>query len=67
MAPEQIDNSNMWQLLEGEYVQGAGGRIDGPAIVRIHEYLEQNLLLVQFGGKKVQVKSLNFPAAVKTK
>lgn len=57
----------MWRLNENERLIGINGSIDGPATVRVTEYPEQGLLLVQSGAKKVQVDGLDFAGAVTKK
>ncbi|MGB9911147.1 MAG: hypothetical protein ACPLKP_00930 [Microgenomates group bacterium] len=66
MSPEQIPGTNMWALSEGEYVEGEGGKVVGPAVVRVEEF-ETNegiLSLVQSGEQKIQLLGC-FPDVVK--
>jgi len=46
-------------------VEGAGGVIKGPKIVRVHEFPDQKKLLVQAGPVSVEVDGTDFEAAVK--
>jgi len=57
----------MWKLLPGEYVNGPGGLIEGPKIVRVWEYPDEQKLLVQSGSLKVEVEGSDFSLAVKSK
>lgn len=65
MPPDHI-NSNLWELREGETVEGAGGVIKGPKIVRVHEFPDQGKLSVQAGPISVEVDGSDFEAAVKS-
>lgn len=65
MPPDHID-SNLWELHEGETVEGPGGVIKGPKIVRVHEFPEVKKLSVQAGAVSVEVDGLDFKAAVKS-
>jgi len=64
MPPDHLA-SNFWELREGETVEGAGGVIKGPKIVRVHEFPDQKKLLVQAGPVSVEVDGTDFEAAVK--
>lgn len=67
MTPEQIGNTNMWRLLEGEYVEDARGTIEGPALVRVH-YSEEGHIWVQGPrGNNIytNTKAANFESIVK--
>ena len=65
--PEQILGTNMWQLFDNEFVEGAGGRIDGPTVLRIHLFDNHKMMFVQSGNKKIELPGENFELQVKTK
>lgn len=65
MSPEQIGNSNMWILYEGESVVGSGGEIKGPVTVRVSEFPDDRKILVQAGKIKVEVDRSDFETVVK--
>lgn len=64
MPPEHIDG-DLWELSKGETVEGTGGVIKGPKIVRVHEFPEVGKLSVQAGPVSIEVDGLDFKAAVK--
>jgi len=68
MAPESL-GSNFWQLGPDEKVSGEGGTIEGPKIVRVHEFDDKGkaLLMVQAGDEKVTVNGSDFKAVVQKK
>ena len=67
MPPEHL-SSNMWKIPDGEYVEGIGGRIDGPKIVRITTYSDPPAILVQSGKLKVEIQgTIDFSTATKKK
>lgn len=70
MPPRELAGG-FWFIPEGEYVKGPGGRIDGPAQVRVHEFPDLNKLSIQGTanqkGVQIEVNGLDFPSAVKQK
>lgn len=36
----------MWELFDDEFVEGIGGRVDGPTFVRVSEFLDSDELKV---------------------
>lgn len=58
MPPDHIA-SNFWELREGETVEGAGGVIKGPKIVRVHEF-DNGKVLVQSGPISIEVAESYF-------
>lgn len=70
MTPEHI-SGDLWKMLQGEYVVGKTGageevRLDGPLIVKAHEFEGHGFLLIQTGNQKVQVEGTYLPSVVKT-
>lgn len=66
MSPKEIIGTNMWELFPGELIEGKGGEIRGPAIVRVEEieFGGETLTLVQLGHQKIEVVG-KFPDVVK--
>lgn len=59
MAAQRIGNSNMVKLEKGERVSGAGGEVEGPAIVRVHTFGGQiNAVRVQAGEKEIEIEGI---------
>ena len=65
MAPRHISGT-LWELLDGEFVEGPGGRIDGPYPVRIQEFEHRGRRFYSVQGKerKVQVEGPDFESTV---
>lgn len=67
MPPENFIG-NMWKIPDDEYIEGIGGRIDGPKIVRITTYSNPPAILVQSGKLKVEIQgTIDFSTATKKK
>ena len=66
--PEQIPNTNMWQLLANEKIVGDNGQeVAGPAMVRVNDFEGVDLHLLQIDSPRGEVKiEINgpFPGSV---
>lgn len=65
MSPERIGQSNMWRLFKGEFVAGLGGKIKGPRVVTVEEFVVEELLLVKGGQTRIQLEGTDFEAKVR--
>ena len=69
--PEKIEGTNMWRILEKEYILGMDGDqevlIEGPNIVRVSEWSDLGLLSVQFANHLLEFETTDFSSIVRKK